>query len=121
MCLATFAVASGVGAAEGEDTHILVKPGGTFEERANDQERCRAVVRASPTQDLPSGGTLGAPAFAAPDVATAVGASIAFALIGAIDTRRARDRAEVFCLQNLGYFPVPLTAEEAAVYAPLTK
>lgn len=113
--------AGGLNAAEREPTYVFVKIDGTLAERDADVARCRDIARAAPVEDLPQNGAPIGGAVGAPDVATAVGVSLGFAIVNALQNRGARDRAELVCLRNLGYLPIELTADEAGAYAVLTK
>lgn len=107
-------------AAHAAETRIMAKIGGTFDERLQDQTRCRTIAQSAPSEDLPqTGARAGATGYAA-DLPTAIGGTIAFALIAAIDTSRARGKAAAFCLRNLGYAFIPLTAAEAVDYTQLS-
>lgn len=109
--------------AAAQDAAVVVpaRAGGGYDDRAEDQARCRTIAADAPEQDLPRTGTQasagGYGGYGGVDVA--LGAAIAFAILGAIDTHRARGKAEVFCMANLGYVGVPLTAEEAAAHQGL--
>lgn len=99
---------------------ILAKAGGDFEARRRDQTRCEAIASKARSQDLPGYETGPMPNGAQGGLYGVAGAAIAGLLIGAMEKDKARGRAEAFCLSNLGYGVVPLTAEEANAYGKLT-
>gem|GEM_PF-6744166 len=121
MSLALTMAASPV-LADARPVTILAKAGGTLEERAADAERCTAIAREAPESDLPrSGAQASAMGYGGyyGSVEGAIGAGIAMLIIAAIETERARGQAGTFCMSNLGYAEVPLTAEEAEQYRAL--
>jgi len=121
VAVAAILVAASPAAAQEGATVVLARAGAGYEDRVADQAQCRSVAAEAPEQDLPRSGSQasagGYGGYAGVDVA--IGAAIAFAILGAIDTQRARGKAEIFCMTNLGYVGVPLTAAEAAEYRPL--
>lgn len=119
LILLVVAVPVGAQAARSSPVLILGKAGGGFDERATDQARCRAIAEQAPVEDLPQAGAHASASGYAADLPTAVGGLIAFAIIAAIDTSRARGLATAFCLTNLGYVGIPLTPEESRTYAGL--
>lgn len=117
-----FAMMAQSAAAEPRPVTVLAKGDGTLAERAADVARCTAIADRAPSADLPrSGGQASAMGYGGyyGSVEGAIGSGIAMLIIAAIETERARGQAATFCMANLGYAEVPLTAEEAAVYLPL--
>lgn len=97
---------------------ILAKAGGDYDSRARDRARCHQIVADAPGDDLPLEPTPMATG-AGGGLYVVAGAAIANLLFLGVEVSRAKARAEAFCLANLGYIIVPLTAEEAASYARL--
>lgn len=95
---------------------ILAKVGGTFAQREVDRAACQHIVNKSPGADMPAINRTGGNMTGAPTVAGAVGASIAMLLFDLIDSGRAQSKGQTFCLENLGYSPVPLTDGEKQDY-----
>ncbi|MFI4975111.1 MAG: hypothetical protein ACHP84_11280 [Caulobacterales bacterium] len=97
----------------------LAKPGGGYEAWKADLAQCHAVASRARIDDLPPGNSV----FMGPvtgDMTTVVGATIAFALIGMVETSHQRRLAVTLCMRNLGYAVLPLTAQETAVYQQLS-
>lgn len=114
---AGLAIQPAAAAAAASGSGILAKAGGDFETRRSDQARCEAIASKAPTEDLPGYETGPMPNGAQGGLYGVAGAAIAGLLIGAMEKDKARGRAEAFCLSNLGYGVVPLTAEEASAYS----
>ena len=90
---------------------ILARPDGDFAAWQADHARCHEVVGAARIDDLPVGNPVpGGPVTG--DMSTVIGASIAFAIVGLIETDHQRRLAETLCLRNLGYGLVRLTPQE---------
>lgn len=107
---------------------VLAKAGGSYAEREADDRRCDEIAGSAPATDLPQTGArasamgYGGYYYGMPGYGTlegAVGVAIGMAIVGAIEENKARGRAAKFCMSNLGYVPVPLTAEEAAEWRGL--
>lgn len=109
-------------AAQSRPTTILARAGGSVAERSVDVGRCEQVAGRAPASDLPrEGGQASAMGYGGyyGSAEGAIGSAIAMLIIGAIETDRARGQAAKFCLSNLGYAEVPLTANEAAQFRGL--
>ena len=115
LALALVLFSTSVVAAE-KPIAILAKPGGTFAQREVDRATCQHIVNKSPGADMPAINRTGGNITGAPTLAGAAGASIAMLLFELIDSGRAQSKGQTFCLENLGYSPVPLTDAEKEDY-----
>jgi hypothetical protein len=96
---------------------VMAKAGGSFDQRAADQDRCSAVVQRAPLADLPPPEhPIAMPVVTGGGAGGMAGALVVATIIESEELARARDAGEKVCMRNLGYFAVPLTADEAAQY-----
>jgi len=102
---------------------VRAKPGGSYEQREADEERCNKLAQEARIGDLPPSNspTPQIPYnYAYSPAANMAGSFVALIIIGGIQEAEMRDHAEELCLKNLGYRMVPLTPGEASEYARLS-
>lgn len=95
---------------------VLARSGGNFEQREHDKAACKEIASDAPIDDLPQTGDRAIATGYASDIPTAIGGSIAFALLLLIDIGQARGKAQAYCMVNMGYVSVPLTEDEAKAF-----
>ncbi|MDH7975056.1 hypothetical protein QH494_22970 [Sphingomonas sp. AR_OL41] len=99
---------------------VLARAGGSIAQRDADRAQCAKIVADAPGADMPDVTRTPMPAgYGGGGMPAAMGASIAFLIIALIEDGKAHRKGEAFCLENMGYAPVPLTAAEKAEYLKL--
>lgn len=106
--------------AKAEPIAVLGKMGAGAAERNSDLEACRRIADQSPGRDLPATGGTTYPVGYAENAPQAIGGSIAFLIIDLFNQGAAERKGVRFCMENMGYAAIPLTASETAEYQPLT-
>lgn len=113
---------SGQVAARPKPVAIMAKADTSLAMRDADKAACRRIVDKAPGRDMPAVDrtTVGAPMDGSGGAPAVAGAAIVMLIFDMIENGRAADRGESLCMQNKGYAPLQLTAEEATAYRALS-